>query len=437
MAAEIDWVCGDILGHDLPAHAAALREGGPAYLTRAFRAAGALSADNHVTDITRCDLWAGGSTGAKLALSVRYDRAEPGLPEELFVKFSRDFDDPIRDRGKVQMESEVRFALLSRIPDFPVAVPRCLFADYHLETGTGILIAERIAFGADGNEPHYPKCRDYEVPDLLGHYEALVSALARLAARHRAGAFPADVMDHFAPEKSNLSVSDRKPYAPQQIRNRVSRLAEFAARHPGLLPPAVIAPDFLERLAEEGARISHHADALAAILHGDGAPIALCHWNANIDNGWFWRDPEGRIHCGLMDWGNVGQMNMAVALAGCLMAAEPDFLVAHIDRLFQLFAAELTRHGGGTVDIETLTDHFALYIASSGLTWLLDAPALITRLVPDLGEVKDRFDPRIADEEFPRNQLNMLTMFLTLWKTLDFGARLDHVLARAEEPAQA
>lgn len=437
MTAEIDWICGDILGHDLPAHAAALRDGGPDYLTRAFRSTGSLSADNRVTAIARCDVWPGGSTGAKLALSVRYDRPEPDLPEHLFVKFSRDFDDPIRDRGKVQMESEVRFALLSRIPDFPVAVPRCLFADYHLETGTGILIAERIAFGADGNEPHYPKCRDYEVPDVLGHYEALVTALARLAARHRAGGFPAEVMDHFAPEKSNLSVSDRKPYAPQQIRNRISRLAEFAARHPRLLPAAVTEPAFLERMAQEGAHISDNADALAAILHGSEAPMALCHWNANIDNAWFWRDADGQIACGLMDWGNVGQMNMAVALAGCLMAAEPDFLVGHIDRLFRLFADELAAHGGGTIDTGTLTDHFALYIASSGLTWLLDAPALIARLVPELDDVDDRFDPRIADEEFPRNQLNMLTMFLTLWKTLDFGARLDRVLARTEEPARA
>lgn len=430
MTAEIDWICGDVLGHDFPAHAAALREGGADYLTGAFHAAGSLSPDNRVTAISHCELWAGGSTGSKLALSVRYMRPEPDLPEDLFVKFSRDFDDPIRDGGKVQMESEVRFALLSRIPDFPVAVPRCLFADYHLETGTGILIAERIAFGADGNEPHYPKCRDYELPDPLGHYEALVATLGRLAGRHRAGGFPEDVMAHFTPEKSNLSVSDRKPYTPQQIRNRISRLADFAARHPGLLPSGITETAFLERVAQEGARISDHADELTAILHGKAAPMALCHWNANIDNAWFWRDADGQIACGLMDWGNVGQMNMAVALAGCLMAAEPDFLIAHLDRLFVRFAEVLAANGGSAIDIEELTDHFALYIASSGMTWLLDAPALIARLVPDLDDVKDRFDPRIADEEFPRNQLNMLTMFLTLWKTLDFGARLDRMLVR-------
>ena len=59
---------------------------------------------------------------------------------DLFVKFSRDFDNPIRDRGKTQMESEVRFASLSREPGFPITVPATQFADYHRETGTGLLI---------------------------------------------------------------------------------------------------------------------------------------------------------------------------------------------------------------------------------------------------------------------------------------------------------
>ena len=88
-------------------------------------------------------------------LSVTYEHPDPHLPEDLFVKFSRDLDDELRDRGKRQMESEVRFGLLSQIPDFPVAVPRCLFGEYHLESGSGVLISERIAFGADGIEPHH------------------------------------------------------------------------------------------------------------------------------------------------------------------------------------------------------------------------------------------------------------------------------------------
>ena len=89
------------------------------------------------------------------------------LHTELFVKFSRDFDDPVRDRGRTQMESEVKFASSSLAPGFPIAVPRTLFADYHRATGTGILISQRIAFGANGIEPQYHKCLDYEMPAPL------------------------------------------------------------------------------------------------------------------------------------------------------------------------------------------------------------------------------------------------------------------------------
>ena len=61
----------------------------------------------------------GGSTGRKLVLDVEYEEPQPGLPIELFVKFSRDFDDAIRDRGRTQMDSEVRFAALTPRPGFP------------------------------------------------------------------------------------------------------------------------------------------------------------------------------------------------------------------------------------------------------------------------------------------------------------------------------
>jgi hypothetical protein len=120
------WVAGDQFGVPFPADPAALRSGGARFLTDAFRASGVLS-NNSVTRITGFREVAGGSTGRKVVLSVDYDKAAPGLPTELFVKFSRDFDNPTRDRGKTQMEPDVRFASLSRASGFPIAVPSVQF----------------------------------------------------------------------------------------------------------------------------------------------------------------------------------------------------------------------------------------------------------------------------------------------------------------------
>ena len=93
--------------------------------------------DNRVVAIDRLDAWQGGATGTKAALSVRY-AAPCDLPTELFVKFSRAFDDPIRDRMRYEMEQEVRFAAVSRTPGFPVTVPLCLLADFDAPSGTGV-----------------------------------------------------------------------------------------------------------------------------------------------------------------------------------------------------------------------------------------------------------------------------------------------------------
>ena len=115
------WAPGEMLGPPIPAHQAALQDGGCAWLTEAFRATGALGGDNRVVRITEFAERLGGGTGRKLLLSVEYERPAPELPTALFAKFSRDPDDEVRDSLRHQMESEVRFALLSRTPGFPVA----------------------------------------------------------------------------------------------------------------------------------------------------------------------------------------------------------------------------------------------------------------------------------------------------------------------------
>lgn len=212
---KVDWIRGDSLGLDIPAHGQSLAAGGEAFLTNAFRAAGAIAGDNRVSGITEIREISGGSTGRKLLLSVEYDKPSADLHNDLFVKFSRDFDDEFRDGAKIQMEKEVLFALLSRCPEFPIAVPRCYFSDFHHETGTGILITERIHFGIYGVERHYPKSLDYLMPNQLGHYQALIRALGRLAGAHRAGRFP-DVVDrYFAFDVNELAVSRRAPYTPE------------------------------------------------------------------------------------------------------------------------------------------------------------------------------------------------------------------------------
>jgi len=430
MSEMIDWIAGDAFGLAMPAHIEALRQGGASFLTQAFRAAGSLGKDNAVARIARLEECKGGGTGAKLYLSVEYERPSPELPAELFAKFSRAFGNEIRDRQKIQMEGEVWFALLSRMEGFPIAVPKCMYADYHHESGTGLLITDTIHFGEDGIEPNYVKCLDRDLPDPPGHYRALVRALARLAGAYHAGVFPDDVMRQLESHEGHLGVSARDPYGPEQIARRVERWREFCAAYPQLLPSLVREPAFLERFAEQAPRFCGHEEAIARFLDAPSPWVALGHWNANTDNAWFWTNDAGEIESGLFDWGNATVMNVAVALAGCFYGAEPQFMVDNLDGLIRTFTDEFERVSGIPLEPEELKHRLALQMATSGLMWMIDAPKVIEMRVPDLADVPDPFDPRVFDDELVRTQLHMSAIWLTLWRELDFGTQLDRFLER-------
>ncbi len=421
-----DWVIGDHYGLPFPVDPAALLSGGAPFLTNVFQASGTLR-ENSVARISAFREISGGSTGRKAVLSVEYDRPAPDLHTELFVKFSRDLDNPVRDRGKTQMESEVRFASLACVPEFPIAVPSPQFADYHGRSGTGILITQRIAFGANGIERQYHKCLDYEMPEPLEHYRALLTALARLAGTHRSGRLPAELTAQFPLNVQAATVGERTSLSMEKLERRVSRLAEFADTHPALVPAGVGSPEFFARLAAEAPRLARYEDEVADHLAADADYVALCHWNANIDNAWFWRDGDGTLRCGLMDWGCVSQMNLGMALWGAMSGAENEMWSTHLDGLLDLFVAEFQRYGGPRLDPDRLRRHTLLYAAVMGQAWLMDVPALIRKRFDIAPE--SRTDPRIRDDESVRAPLQMLSNLLLLWQWHPLGDLLDEALA--------
>src|SRR5262249_51282694 len=148
-------------------------------------------------------------------------------------------------------------------------------------------------------------------------------------------------------------------------------------------------------------------------LAADPDYVALCHWNANVDNVWFWRDADGRLGCGLLDWGCVGQMNVAMAIWGAMCSAETDMWDRHLDTLLDGFVSEFHTAGGPALDTERLKHYLRAYVMVMGIAWLLDVPSYLLKTLP--AAVPDRFDPRIADSEQVRSRLLMMTNCLNLW----------------------
>lgn len=424
MTTVLDWVEGDHLGLNIPAHIDVLRSAGEAFLTHAFQASGVIAGDNSIAAITRLEACPGGSTGRKYWLSVRYAKSRPELHTDLFIKFSRDFDDRIRDQAKDQLEAEVKLALLSRSPGFPIVVPTCYFADYHAASGTGLLITQSIPFGKGTLEPLYEKSLDYLMPEPLAHYRAIFRNLGKLAGTHKSGAIEDSVARHFPYDPTSQSLNRPIRYNPEQLQRRVEKLSAFITQYPRLLPANIAAPEFVAKLSREIPPFLRHESVIKQYLQDQPDYIALIHWNANVDNAWFWRDDTDQLQCGLMDWGNVSQMNIGLALWGALSAAETSMWNDHLDSLLALFIEEFVSAGGPLLEVEELRQQMFFASAMMSLSWLMDAPALVKRQVADLAADADRFIPAIQGSETARTQLLMLTNFLNLWQRYDFGRLL-------------
>ena len=183
-------------------------------------------------------------------------------------------------------------------------------------------------------------------------------------------------------------------------------------------------------------RLLHHEQAIRAWLFGRPNSLVFAHWNANVDNAWFWRDGDGdgdtggQRRCGFIDWGRVGIMSAAQALWGTLSGAELEIWDHHLDELLAIYAGNFAglppeqRLDRGQLRLE-----MDMLVALLGTCWLLDAVPLILREVPDLADVQSREDPRIRDNERARTQLHLLTVFMNLLQTHDIAGGLDRVLA--------
>jgi hypothetical protein len=417
-------VMGDLLGVPFPPTIEGLREQGAEFLTRAFHATGSLDLGNRVVAIAAENEFVGGGMGRKLLLSLKYERPAEGLQEDLFAKFQLDFGNPLRDLFGPLMEAEVRFALLSRRNGFPITVPRCYFADYNSATTSGILITERIPFGEGAVEPRYEKCLDYQVNDPLDHYRSLTRSMGRLAGFHKAGKFGSAVEQEFPFDPQKVDRGNRIPYTAEQLLQKLDKVRSFADAHHHLVPANLRSPAFMDDFCRDVPLVLEFEAGIRSYLNVNPDYIALCHWNMNLDNAWFWTDDQGELQTGLLDWGSVGQMCVAQAFYGMTCCAEIGLLNEHRRKLMALFIEEYRGNGGPLIDIDQLAHLNKLSVALLGVAWMLDAPALIEAQIPNLSIIQDRFDPRFAGNFLARVELQILTVFLNEWQVNNIGGAL-------------
>ncbi|MDO8733228.1 MAG: hypothetical protein Q7L55_11785 [Actinomycetota bacterium] len=414
------WVTGDNFGLPIPADPEALLAGGVEFLTKAFRASGVLSATNSVVAIVESSEFFDGGSGKKLKMTVVYEQPDTALPDRLFVKFSRHFDNDLWDSAKWMMLSEVNFALLSRSPDFPVMVPVFMFADLEAESATGLLITELIPYGEGNVEPAHAKCMDYLIPDAVEHYRAIFRSLGRLSGSHRAGKLSSE-FDELFPDAEQGSAMFRIPVSDEQSIVRANKMFDFIQRYPKLFPEDLLDPSLREQF------IAYMGDAFAVreriqeiLLSGRPRFVAFAHWNGNIDNCWFERDDQGELECGFIDWANCGQLPLTQVVGGALGCAESYVFAEHLDELLGIMIDEFEAQGGPHLDLGEISLHVRLSMASNfGLS--MAAPVAIARDNDDIDSLSGPRDPFFRDHYASRVMLHTMTGMLENWKNLGLG----------------
>jgi hypothetical protein len=102
----------------------------------------------------------------------------------------------------------------------------------------------------------------------------------------------------------------------------------------------------------------------------------------------------------------------------------------HLTELLISYTDELQRHGGPRIDVSELTLHLQLHIAMMGLSYFVASPSRILASLPEAEAASGPLDPIFLRDDRARNNLHILSVFLSLWSNHDFGAVLARLLQR-------
>jgi hypothetical protein len=262
---------------------------------------------------------------------------------------------------------------------------------------------------------------DYTVPEPMEHYKAILKGLARLSGAHRGGRLSPDFDKKFPYNREQASAVFAIRTPERNLVQRANRMFDFIGRYPKLFPENVRAPEFREQFIRDIPDLVAAADRIGEVLYGNPDFVAFAHWNANIDNCWFWRDTGGRLQCGFMDWANAGQISVSQSVSGAISGAEPFIWNEYLDELLTVFIEEYAAQGGPRLTLDELRLHNLLIVAVSGMTHSMGAPIAIERDIENIDAVESYRDDRFREHENARIQLHMMTKMLNVWQTRRLG----------------
>ncbi|CAJ1386173.1 unnamed protein product [Effrenium voratum] len=412
---------------DFPFNAELLQKMGPAWLTKAFHAAGSIPKDNKVKTLKNIKEYIGGGNCAKLIFDVEYEVPAPDLHTQLFAKIpfplagntlSDRMASSVMQSGSELGEINAQRLLESRLP---FSVPRFYFGDVSNETSNWILITERIPFDQkDGDrkvDPAYDKMKDWELKGTMEEYYFLLTRYgAMMAGMDKAEKLaPRSTMDSFFPPASLRPKemwgmkAESTGIGEKEFAMKIKMGADFVGTTGKALFPAVCStPAFLQKYKKILAISNAYTAEMNWWCNRNPDYIAWSHGNLNVDNVFFFRDADGKLDLGVLDWGGARTDSMGWKLWWWLYCCEYDFLNANLDAMLDCFIKEYEAYGGPKLDRAELRWQFTLSALQQGVGLLGAVPQIYKMCKKtEFATITDRKDPRIAKNIDGKNTLRI------------------------------
>lgn len=197
-----------------------------------------------------------------------------------------------------------------------------------------------------------------------------------------------------------------------------------------LFPASVANPGFIQTYKRVLSTVNVYSAEINYWCNRKPEYVAWSHGNLNVDNVFFWRDPDNKLDVGVLDWGGARTDSMGWKLWWWLYGCEFDYLNGHIDGMLQCFIKEYKDNGGPDLELDELKWQFTLSALAQGVG-LLGAVPQIYSMCPkkEWPTIVDRKDPRISENINGKNTLRIYVQtFISVCRIIaewDVPAKLD------------
>lgn len=404
---------------------------GPLWLTNAFHAAGTLSKNNRVVRVSpdpTIKIDAGNNAG-KFLFDVVYERDDPHLDTQLFAKVPFQMTAATKtDRlSSSVMKQPMDYHELNTYrlleATLPMIIPRLYYCDISNETSNYILITARIPFvGFDKSrgssikpesyeiEGPYDKCKDFQLRGSdREYYTLLMEKSGTLGGSHWKGTLASDQLLKCSFGQPQASPSNRDAWGmneygssgedPDVVARKVDTAIEFFSEiAKRLYPEYVTTTAYKAKFKRVMMIMAAYIREIEYWKHSDPDYIAIGHMNMNIDNAYFWRDENGKLDCGVLDWGGMGSNCMGHKIWWQLNCAEFQNIQANLTHYIETGAASYERSGGPKMDRDLLYK-MAILTSLPNTYMMVGAVPNALKQCPakEFATIRDRHDPRIAE----------------------------------------